>query len=401
MPSMKHFVVLSVVTAANVAVVYGCSADANVQSGDDSDSGGVVVNTDSGSGDDSTLGDDSTVDTDTGVKKDAGKDTGAKDAVSDVNKFDAPLSDGAPQGSPCTTPQAVEAQPCGLCGVQYRGCLAAPADAGYVWGPWGFCQNEQTGPDACDPSQTYTDEACGNCGTRPRLCQNDCTFATGLVCNEPANACHPGDTEFVLGLSCDAGGREHTCDNTCQWGPYGNCTTGPVNPNFINISSTVGGSANKTFTMPNLTTKLARLDPNDTCPTTVSTVTNSNYLYVQVNNQTAKTAHVSIWSAQASGGPTLDTVMAVYAGAIPPSNTDANARKNCMTGTGVNDSCTDACTGGTNACVSQWAGLCPDDLAPSLVSIPPGASVTVYNAEYFSTGTGGTFQMYVRTDSLN
>jgi hypothetical protein len=401
MPSMKQLSIVSAIVAATMGAVYGCSADSNTPGIDDGDSGGIPQLGDDGSSADTTVsGDDSSVTPDTG-KKDSGKDAATNDGPTDANKFDAPISDGAPQGTPCSTPQAVEAQACGMCGVQYRGCLPVAGDAGYAWGPWGFCQNEQTGPNACDPNQTYQDETCGNCGTRPRLCQNDCTFATGLVCNEPANSCHPGDTEFVLGLSCDAGGREHTCDTTCQWGSYGACTTGPVNNNFLNIATAAGGTQTKKFTIPNLTTKIARLGISSSCPTTLSTSSNTNYVYIQVNNTTAKTASVSIWSSKTASGPTLDTIMAVYPGSIPPSNTDANARKNCMTGTAVNDECSGACSGGASACVGQWAGLCPDDFDPSTVTIPPGGAVTVYHAEYSTSGTGGDFNLSVRTDALN
>src|SRR4029078_9120632 len=102
------------------------------------------------------------------------------------------------------------------------------------------------------------------------------------------------------------------------------------------------------FTIPNLTTKLPRLGISSTCPTTISTSSSTHSSDVQVNSSTAKTASVSIWSSKTPSGPTLDTIMAVYPGSIPPSNNDANARKNCMTGTTVNDECSGACSGGAS-----------------------------------------------------
>jgi alpha-tubulin suppressor-like RCC1 family protein len=212
----------------SIGCIAGCSSDDTVTPDDDggSDASVDVVQ---------DAKPDSTVKPDAGdATVDAPKDgtSDAKDAVADTQGDVAPdATDGGadadsglpPSGSPCNVPNQIQDEDCGLCGKHYRGCLA-DGDGGYAWGDWGFCQNQVV--NGCDPKLSYPDVACGNCGTKKQVCLPNCNYDVTQQCNEPSGACAPGSTEFQIGLSCDAGGRERTCSNQCTWGNYGSCSPG-------------------------------------------------------------------------------------------------------------------------------------------------------------------------------
>ncbi|MFO0670478.1 MAG: hypothetical protein U0235_12760 [Polyangiaceae bacterium] len=149
----------------------------------------------------------------------------------DAGKLDAAASSDAstlpPAGSPCNTSASQETS-CGKCGTTSRACLD-DGSGKKTWGAWGACLGETTDPDACDPSATYADEDCGNCGKRARICQLDCHFVSGLTCNEPTfggeAACTPNTRDFLLGASCTGAneGRYRTCSASCQWSSPGPC----------------------------------------------------------------------------------------------------------------------------------------------------------------------------------
>ena len=327
--------------------------------------------------------------------KDAAPDVVTNDDASDASTdAQADVSDAGtdalpPEGTPCTTPNEIQDEPCGLCGTQYRGCFA-DGDGGYSWGSWGFCQGEVK--NGCDPNGTYPDKACGNCGTQKQVCLSNCTFDLTQTCTEPPNACKPGKTHFDLGLSCDAGGREQTCDNQCQWGNYGACQAGPTLPT-IQVPSTVG-SINSLVQTFDVNTKLARLSTG-TCPVTVST-SSTVYNYTLIQNSTAYTATVDVYHSTAPNSVYVDTVMTSYPGAIPPDDNDNTARGKCTTYD--DDSCSDTSNTSPPSCFSNWAGLMKKD--NRAISIPAGGSVVLYSAAYFTTQGTADFQINVKTQSL-
>jgi hypothetical protein len=365
----------------------------------------------SGGGDDNTDGgDDASVDVsvdhqqDSTTPPDAGpdvtSDVNVQDVTLDVNgdssdaaDEDALLDAGAdadaalpPEGTPCTPPNTIQNESCGFCGTHYRACLA-DGDGGYAWGSWGFCQGEVQG--GCDPNATYGTTACGNCGTMKQVCLSNCTFDLTQTCTEPTNACRPLSSEFELGLSCDGGGRERTCDNQCQFGNFGSCQTMPT----LDVPSTVGAISSivQSFDGNN---KIGRMTTGS-CPSTVST-TITVYGYTVVQNNTTYTATVDIYHSTAPNASYIDSVMTVYPGSTPPDNGDAGARGKCSVY--VDDSCTDTTNTNPPSCYSNWAGLMKKDSRS--VTIAPGATIVVYSAAYFSTQGSGDFQVNVKTQSL-
>jgi hypothetical protein len=297
-----------------------------------------------------------------------------------------------------------------MCGNHTRLCLADP-DAGTgdaaatsgVWGAWGFCQNEV--PGGCVPGTT-SQEDCGLCGSRTKICQNDCTYAVGSCQGQPANACTPGTMDFQVGLSCDVGGRSRFCSDggttqpgvaACTYGNYGGCyipeggTTGAE----LDIATTAGGTKSGTFNLPAAQT-IGRLGAFDQCPNATIGTTITSYQYVEVHNPTAQTAKVSIWGSKAPAGSDIDTIMAVYNGFnVPLTDT---ARKACSVG--VTDDCSD--TTDPTSCLMSWAGLMSADGNP--VTIGPFNSAIVYTAAYFAASgtitTSGPYILSVRTESL-
>jgi hypothetical protein len=361
-------------------LIYGCSADAGVPIEDvDAAPGGPDATTD-----DAPF----TTDEDTGtVEK---KDTGT-DAAKDVKTRP---DTGAP-GSPCTPAGAPESQECGKCGTQSRVCLAGAADAGAAWSPWGACTGEATGADVCDPYEPDAgSQACGNCGTQVRICQPDCKLAQGIVCQgEPPNACAPGETNFTLALGCTnpAEGRIATCMPNCQYGAPGACVAAPPNANSMAISATATGVVTKKFTMP-AASAIARLNTGN-CPVSGLSTTMAAHIYVEIKNPTAVAKTVSVWHTVIAGGPT-DTVMAAYAGSVPPKDTDVPARSAC-----VGYSADECDSTVATACASFGpAGLMVDDTPTHAVSIPAGGSITIYNAAY-SASSAGDFNLSTRTEN--
>jgi hypothetical protein len=343
----------------DVTVTPEASNDATVDAGND-----VVVEASS----------DATSDGDTDAQLDGGSDA---DAL-------------APEGTPCTPPNTIQNEPCGLCGTHYRACLS-DGDGGYAWAGWGFCQGQVV--NGCDPNGTYTDTACGNCGTMKTVCLSNCTFDVTQQCNEPTNACKPGKTNFQLGLSCDGGGREQTCDTKCQWGNFGACQSGPTLPK-IQVPGSVS-SINSLVQTFDVNTKLARVSTG-TCPQSALTTSSTVYNYVVIENSTAYTATIDVWHSTAPNAVYIDSVMTVYPGTVPPDDNDATARRTCSGYT--DDSCTDTTNTNPPSCFSNWAGLMKKD--SHAVTILSGASVVLYSAAYFTTQGSGDFQINVKTQSL-
>lgn len=316
------------------------------------------------------------------------------DASDDGSSVLPDPADAGATGSVCPTKDAIQQQSCGLCGVQYRLCAPDESDPGSpnVWQPWGYCQNELV--DGCVPGTTTT-ESCGLCGNRQKVCQNDCRWAAGACKNEPANACAPGTEQFQAGLSCVEGGRKRVCQDSCTYGPYGECYV-PGLPT-ITLGSTVGEKATKQFTLP-ADQKQPKL--SGTCGSSPS-VNNSDtsYEYIRIVNPNASTAVVSIWSHSPSGGALIDSVMAAYspATAVPVND---NERKACTKGI-VNCCSSDKAAGETDSTMCNGGSLCWAGLVGSkAVTIAPNGTAIIYMAAYNGT-SAGDFMLSARIESLN
>ncbi len=168
------------------------SADTTV-SPDDSGVDSTVVDTSGadGSKTDSTIGD-------TPTDADAGADA---DVVVDT-------------GSPfCSTPGAIESEPCGKCGTHSRLC----AGDGGTWLPWGACTAEI---GDCTPAETRT-TTCGKCGKRTETCSPKCAWDKGACGSE--GICNPGDVETAYACSSVRQTKTRTCDTTCAWSSFTDC----------------------------------------------------------------------------------------------------------------------------------------------------------------------------------
>jgi hypothetical protein len=378
-----------VVIGGTVVVAYGCSA-----------AGNAPISTDAADG--STT----TPPADYGSAGDSGSSSGGSTPKTDAGTtgggyvYDAGSVALAPEGSPCdpTTalgdPQSTEA--CGLCGTQTRACLSNPdGGTGSVWGIWGTCTGAVTSADACDPSKTYTSTACGNCGTTPQVCGSDCHFETGFDCTEPSGACHPTDTEFVLGASCTTAGqgRVYTCGATCTYGSPGACQAPPPNPNTLTLSATVGGTVNGVFSLPAspLLPAISSAAFDDTCPATVDTDPDdeTSGVYVAIVNPTSRSINVSLWDGPAASGSAnnFDTVMAWYNTPVfPPPD---------LTACGFfNDDCGSASSECLNTSgFSYWSALTGTE-GPV---IPAGGTVTVF-ISMLDTGIHGNVKLYAKSE---
>ncbi len=369
-----------VVIGGTVLLAYGCSAAGNAPIGGDTTDGSTPA-ANYGSGGDS--GSSSPAPT---PKKDAGSTGGGA--------YDAGPPK-LPEGSPCDPSTALgdpeSTQTCGLCGTQTRACLSGADSGSYTWAAWGVCTGEVTSADACDPSKTYTATTCGNCGTMQQVCGFDCHFETGFDCTEPANACHPTDTEFVLGASCSTAGqgRVYTCSPTCAFGNPGACQAPPPNPNTLTLSATVGGTVNGTFSLP-ATPQLPSISSasfDDTCPATVDTTDTTSGVYVAIVNSTARTINVSLWDGPAAS-TNYDTVMAWYNTPVfPPPD---------LTACGFfNDDCGSASAECLNTgSFSYWSALTGTE-GPS---IPPGGIVQVY-VGMLDPSAHGSVKLYAKSEN--
>jgi N-acetylneuraminic acid mutarotase len=180
----------------------------------------------SSSGSEGTGADDDTgiVDEDTSVPADGevvdstvkdGTVDGGKDATGDTPKDGADTADVVVDtGSPyCTTPGAIESEPCGKCGTHSRLC----GGDGGTWLPWGACTGEV---GDCTPLDTRS-TACGRCGKRTETCSPKCAWDKGTCTGE--GLCNPGDVETEYSCSTARQTKTRTCDSTCAWSAWSAC----------------------------------------------------------------------------------------------------------------------------------------------------------------------------------
>jgi hypothetical protein len=242
--------------------------------------------------------------------------------------------------------------------------------------------------------------SCGRCGTQESLCSSSCTLNVGKCIEPPDAECYPGSQTFLPGVSCATGGRWGTCQTNCTWGALGPCTVldgGPLAPNSLVIPATVGTKASKTFTMPAANPIPVVDGENSSSPDAcllLSTAT--SYDYVQLMNNSAKTATVSVWHSQATGGPAFPggTIVVSYTSFLPPAAGDTDGRGMCDSY--GNGPCSDTMTDPT-ACKGLWAGIMIGD--GSALTVPPHSWIWLYNAAQVA-GQSGSYQLSVITNSL-
>lgn len=301
-----------------------------------------------------------------------------------------PSPDAGAPGTPCSPADTVQQQACGLCGVQYRLCAPTSNEPGApsVWQEWGYCQNEIV--DGCVPGTTVTED-CGLCGTRQKVCQNDCRYAVGACKNEPVNACSPGTVDFQEGLSCLEGGRSRTCQDTCTYGPFGDCFTPgePDVPELI-VSPTVGGKVLGDFVLTS-TEKLPRL--SGTCPNGDADNAERPSNWIRLKNPSSTAVKVTVWTLKSTkpNATVIDTVMASYGKTFP--NTQAK-REACVSG--VIDGCSDGAAGDPTSCLNSWAAL----YGANAVSIGANSHAYIWVGGWSDTSVGD-YQLAARTDVAN
>jgi hypothetical protein len=309
-------------------------------------------------------------------------DAGKKDS----GKSDAAVDAGPPPpdaGDPCTKADDVATRPCGACGTQQALCTAADDAGALKWSDYGVCSGEVAG--GCIPG-TVTTEACGNCGTLTKTCTKYCAYTSSTCSGQPTNACTPSAIDYsTAGCSTPNTYRNRTCSGTCQWSAFSGTCAAPNNPNKMTISGTVGQVVSQQWT---LSASTQGHKPSD-CGGSASS-TNVQYVAVEVKNNTAQKATVSIYQTKAPSGSELDTLIWVYNKTLPPQ--DDTTLVACDYG--VEDSCSSTVPANLCANASSYnlAGL-------SNVTINAGASVLVYSSGYSSSVTG-PFILNVKTDLL-
>jgi len=399
---MNRFTVsLLVVPMVLVPFFAGCSSGDSTSDGGGGDAFADTSTNDpdTGSPMDATIQDTGTPDSgqpDSGSPTDGGATDAAQEAAVDGGPGDAGLP--AP-GSPCNVPNQTQSQTCGLCGTQLRACLPS-GDGGFIWGSWGFCQGEVL--NGCDPNKQYPDNDCGLCGKRKSVCLANCTYDLTQQCNEPMSACIPGDKDFALGLSCDAGGRERQCDNSCQFGNWSlNCSDSSTGLEVPNVA--LGTVTDRIQMLPQIK-RIA--SSNTTCPLSVSNPSSTlvAFNYTRLVNNTGKTAVVSIWHSKLINGGSVDTMIGVYKQANPPADNDDAARRLC-TGN-VSDGCTTKITIklsniDSTSCDTGSVGFAGLMAAESKgITLAPNDVLWIHSSTFSSTVATETL-LTVRTESLN
>lgn len=315
--------------------------------------------------------------TDSGGSKDSGVDAGPPPPA---------------PGSACATPNEIFKKPCGACGTQEAVCLAnADGGAGGTVSSYGTCGNEVAG--GCIPGTVDT-VACGNCGTRQRTCSQYCLWNQTTCTGEKVapTGCHKGSTN-ISSAGCPATEyREQTCAGTCLWGNFGACGAPPAG-GVLEVSDIQDGVVSGLYYM-SAAQQGKRI--TGTCVTStpsLSTTTDHPYIWVQINNNTAKTATLTVYNTGPAGAPQINTYMAAYDSVVDP--TDDASLQACKVGVG--SSCTSALCGYTS-----YASL---TTTRSLV-IPPGGSMGVKTTSYYAVSytpvkpTEGLIYVNVRTDKL-
>jgi hypothetical protein len=318
--------------------------------------------------------------------RDADADARPKDAGADVVYADT--------GDPCSPLGLTQTQGCGFCGTRERVCADLADSGNPTWAEWGMCLHSV--PDGCNPGE-MVDASCGLCGHASVKCGNNCRLPSIPISScKDQGVCTPNDSEYRYGVSCDAGGRWHTCNDTCQWGDLSECVFEDMPE--LQVPAVVGTMATMELTFADAGA-LQKPSTSAACPTTNSGTTLYPYSYVRVMNNTGMDARVSIWHAPSTVDPdagNIDTIMMLYDNGVKPRDTVATERWDCMTGTTPNNNCTGKAD--PSMCKSSFAGYTDVDggLPGNTVVVPAGFFLIVYNTTNV-TGTFGAYSLNVMT----
>jgi hypothetical protein len=278
---------------------------------------------------------------------------------------------------------AILTRSCGFCGSQQAVCLAGGDGGGGKVSDYSTCTGEVA--NGCAPGTSAT-EVCGLCGTHQKICQNNCQWAAGSCTGEPVGACTPGVVTNT-GAGCSAGSyRQQTCGNDCKLGNV-SVSCGPfMNPVTLQVPAAVNGVVSHTQDLEIVAGQTFSLSTG-TCP---SSTVKADYPtdYVEVDNNTGKTAKLTIYQSATPGGTELDTVLFIYNGSAPPTT---DPTKLACTGS-IADSCSS-----TALCGSMSTFTFASQTG---VTVAPGGKILVYSGGYFNDVTG-PMMINVRTDSLN
>jgi hypothetical protein len=267
-----------------------------------------------------------------------------------------------------------------------RVCLD-PEDAGVLtWQEWGACVNEVDG--GCMPGTTR-DAGCGKCGTMNLTCTNACKWPdTGSCKNQ--GTCWPGDIDFSVALSCDAGtGRERSCGSTCTWTPFGACEAAEAN--VLTVPSAVNGRIAREFMLSNQPGRSGSPSPDGVdydqeCPTYFYEYGDFSdryaYTFVELRNPDPTDATVSVWTyGAAKGAPTSGTVhLFVYD--TPPTDDNEETWQSCSGN--ISACCHDMTTEPSAVCVADsWCSANPSYGGLMLgdgkaVTVPANSAIYLY-----------------------
>lgn len=226
------------------------------------------------------------------------------------------------------------------------------------------------------------------CNAGHRACGGTCKPESAASCGATCAVCNAAPLHGTA--RCNAGVCGFACDNGFL-SEGGACVPAAVN-DVLDIGAAVSVVTRRTIGLSN-----ARMSSRPaafaSCPL-AQTMTAGNYPYQYIvlrNPSAAKAAKVTVYLSVGPGGVIIDTIMAVYAGAVQP--LDDNARKLCRDG--VNDQSSDVALTG-HADFSILKG----------VAIPAGGSVLAYISTFYAYEGGaeittGNINLNTKVETLD
>ncbi|AKU98796.1 BNR repeat domain protein [Labilithrix luteola] len=275
-------------------------------------------------------------------------------------------------GGPCSTVGETFARSCGNCGTQ-----AATCDADNVVSEFGSC-SEPAG--ACAPGTNEAPTACGYCGTTSRTCNDQCTWVAQPCVGESiaVDRCMAGEKQDRTEGCQDDVTRAWTCGATCAWEPPAmTCETAS---RIVTVGTAVGTTTSRRVTQNS--DKIKRLTASSV-PCSLSTQTDTHYVYVEIRNPNATAAKIEVGASAATGQVTPDVLIAAYS--TLPSDTDA--RKACLSGAEI------SCSGNS----ATYSACLTGTKTPA---IPAKGSIWVYVGNYRAGDEPLTFDLKTKITAL-
>lgn len=365
-PSRSPLRLLASSVSATLALLVACSADPERVDGDapDASSQADARARDGRAGDEGDGGGATDDDAATGDGGDAETPSDAGDA-GDGGWEPVP-------GAPCAVVGEIYERPCGdKCGKETASCSPSKVVTGF-----GQCVEPD---DACVPGATEPSTACGYCGTTSRTCSAACAWVAEPCQGEVTapDRCLAGTTEART-EGCTGGvTRPWTCNASCAWDPPAiSCEEAS---RILTLGGAVGATTSRDFTQ--LDEKIKRLTAGS-APCTVSSITDSHYLYVELRNPNATAAKVDVGVSTVAGQPKPSVLVAAYA-SVPP---DAAARRLCLSGAEL------SCNSNLAYAACLFGAKSP--------TVDPGGSVWIYVGNFQGADAPVTFNLSATVTSL-